>query len=257
MLCNIDNKEVNESSGIAPSYLQPGTYFTHNDSGDGPRFFRFDAKGHVLASYTVDVPNARDWEDIECARIKGTSTLFVGDIGDNKAKREHIKVYRMREPHGPSQKITQFDDLEIKFPDQAQNCEAMFVDPKTGDLWFVTKVMSGKSNVYTLPAPKASGKFTLVKVGQLEVGTAVPMSQVVTAGSCSPDGKFVILRTYTAIFEYRVGKSFRDWFKSEPARVEAPLESQGEGICYSADGKQILTTSEGSPCPVHRILIGR
>jgi hypothetical protein len=58
VMCEIQDKQVNESSGIAVSTLTKGVYFTHNDSGDGPRFFRFDRTGSITGIFRLRGANA-------------------------------------------------------------------------------------------------------------------------------------------------------------------------------------------------------
>src|SRR3954453_11347473 len=71
-----------ESSGIAASSYDDHLVFTHNDSGDTPRFFGVDFRGCTLARFNVSGATATDWEDM--ARSRGPSrepTLWLGDIG--------------------------------------------------------------------------------------------------------------------------------------------------------------------------------
>ncbi|MBS1706032.1 MAG: hypothetical protein JST40_09170 [Armatimonadetes bacterium] len=251
-VCELDNKQINESSGIARSYLAPGQYYTHNDSGDTARFFRFDLKGHVSGEWNLSGVKATDWEDIASAKIKGKSYLYIGDIGDNKEIRPEIQIYKVPEPTQPSGKIVNFETYQVAYPDGAHNAETLLVDQKTGDVWIVTKTDKGPSSVYKLTAPAKSGKYTLKKMGTVEVGSIVPGSKLLTGGDVSPNNGFVVLRTYLAAFEFTVTKNFDTWFTAKPTRLELGVEGQGEAICYSTDGNSILTTSEGTPCPVSR-----
>ncbi len=65
----VDSKEIHESSGLARSRKVERLLWTHNDSGDGPRLFAFDADGRVHA--VVDVTNVEsvDWKI--CAALLG------------------------------------------------------------------------------------------------------------------------------------------------------------------------------------------
>src|SRR5262245_57245123 len=53
-----------ESSGLVVSRAQPGVYWSHNDSGDGPNLYAIDATGQLLATFNVADAEARDWEDM-------------------------------------------------------------------------------------------------------------------------------------------------------------------------------------------------
>src|SRR3982751_2335002 len=78
---NIQSNDVVESSGIAASKCQPGVYWTHNDSGDGPNIYAFNEKGQNLGTFRVSNAQNDDWEDIaEYRDPSGTCFIYIGDI---------------------------------------------------------------------------------------------------------------------------------------------------------------------------------
>lgn len=254
-VCALDSDAVTESSGLAPSHRFPGLWYTHNDSGDPARFFRFDAKGKVLATVRLAGAGAIDWEDMASAQIGGRNYLYFGDVGDNARRRPSIAVYRCEEPDADATEVTQFDRFELTYPDGPRNCETLMVHAQTGDLWLVEKVDSGPSNVYRLPAPKTSGAYKLQAMGRIQVGTAVPGSQMTTGGDISADGRFIAVRTYTAAHEFAAPARFEDWPRQAPLRVGLAVERQGEAIAYAPSGRELMTTSEGRPCPISSVAI--
>jgi hypothetical protein len=247
-LAQLADKRINESSGIAPGSAA-GVFYTHNDSGDTARFFKFDRKGEILGTYDVSNAKAIDWEDMATAVVGGRRYLYFGDIGDNSGKRESITVYRVPEP-GSSTSVQADRIYTLKYPDEPHNAETLMVHPTTGDITIVTKAATRPSMVFKLSKPGASGSFTLQKVGELEVGSAIREGKLVTGGDISPDAKHVVLRSYLEAWEFDAPAKFDDWVKAKPRRIQTNFEFQGEGICYSRDGSNILTTSEGSPCQV-------
>lgn len=253
-LADLSDPAINESSGLAASPSQDGTFYTHNDSGDGPRFFRFETTGKVTGVFTLGGAQAIDWEDMAAAKVGGKSYLYLGDIGDNARQRKSIVIYRVPEPTGASRTLTTFDRYEVTYPDQARDCEALMVHAQTGDIYLVSKAREGVTVAYRLPAPKSSGRFQLTKLGEWQLDTGGLGGKLVTAGDVTPDGKRIALRTYSGIFEYAAPKDFRTWWKQTPLAVTPPQELQGEAICYSRDGQALLTSSEGRPCPISRIL---
>jgi hypothetical protein len=249
-LCHLDSEEVNESSGIAPSTVAGGVYFTHNDSGDSARFFRFTRAGKVEGTYTLKGVEAEDWEDMASATVDGKGYLYFGDVGDNDEDRERVVVHRVTEPTSlGEQTLTEFESYTVKYPDSPHNCEALFVT-RNGDIWVVTKDPGGNSKVFVLPRPKGTGDYTFHHVANIAVDTAGLNGKYVTAGDVSPDNKYVVLRTYSAALEYKVPEKFEDWPKTEPLTVRTAPEIQGEAVCYSRDGRYLVTTSEFAPCPV-------
>ena len=248
VLCIIDDARINESSGIAASPTYPGVFYTHNDSGDSARFFRFDKSGKVTGTFDLRGIQAIDWEDMAAAKIKGTSFLYFADVGENARVRKSVSIHRIREPKATDSGSTlgQVETYTLAYPDQARDCEAAFVRPN-GEIWLVTKAREGETVAYSLPAPAKSGNYTLKKVGQLEVKTPGLGGNLITGADCSPDGKFIVLRTYSSVLRYEVPPKFNDWVTKQPQVWPWTIEKQGEAIAFTQDGKSIITTSEGTP----------
>lgn len=249
-LCLLNNEEINESSGVASSPSQTGVFYTHNDSGDSARFFRFSRSGKIDGTFSLKGAKALDWEDMAAAIVEGKGYLYFGDIGDNAEDRANVVVHRVAEPTaGGDQAISAFESYTIKYPDGPHNCEGMFVTT-SGDIWVVTKNVGGNSKVFVLSKPKGNGTYVFRHVADLSVDTGGLGGKYVTGAAVSPDGKHVVVRTYTAALEFLVPAKFDDWSKSKPSSVRTALEIQGEAICYSKNGKSLVTTSESAPCAV-------
>src|SRR4051812_1120595 len=151
-ITTIKNDAVNESSGLVASRTSPGAYWTHNDSGDGPFIYAFDARGQSLGTFRVTGASNRDWEDIAAGRgpQPNRSYLYIGDIGDNDSKRSEIAVYRIPDPQlTPPDKTSKkkrprttdpAEPIRLAYPDGAHDAEALLVHPATGNLYIVTKV---------------------------------------------------------------------------------------------------------------------
>src|SRR5689334_6488513 len=100
LLFRIHDARIVEASGIAQGLRSPGVVYVQNDSGDSARFFALNRRtGQTAATITVAGATNVDWEDLAVSRgPAGTPQVWVGDIGDNKAVRREIRIYRMREP---------------------------------------------------------------------------------------------------------------------------------------------------------------
>ena len=254
-LCQLTSKVIDESSGLAVSPTQKDTFYTINDSGDKPRFFRFNSKGDVTGEFALSKATALDWEEMFAVKLKGKSWIYLADCGDNAEKRPFITLYRTQEPTGASRAIDKMDAFKITYPDRAHNCEGVFPDPKTGDVYFVTKVPFGKSSIYKVKNPSKSGDYKAELVGQYAFSTGSMNGMLVTGAAVSPDGKNVVVRTYSGAVEFAVKGRFEDWWKQSPISVKLAAEKQGEAICYGQDGKSLYTSSEGTPCPISRLLL--
>jgi hypothetical protein len=218
-----------ELSGLARS--RDGTFWTHNDSGDGPRLFHLSKTGALLGEVTLQGATAVDWEDIA---IRG-HTLYVGDIGDNAAQRPDIAVYKVAEGAANATKLT------LRYPDGAHDAETLLVDPRTGQSAVITKNLGGEAGVYT---GRRSGTLKLAATLNLGLGAAL------TGGDVSGDGRTIVLRSYTRAYVWtrRNGESLAQALSRGPdCTADADLldEGQGEALALSRDGRAFWTIPEG------------
>jgi hypothetical protein len=263
---NIGNPEISESSGLAASRCQADVLWTHNDSGDDAFIFAINANGASLGTWKI--PNAQnfDWEDIAAIKdSSGNCYIYVGDIGDNKAKRSEHTIYRIVEPRISAANASsnrrsaltapEASVIRFTYPDYIQDAETLMIDPKSGDIYVVTKRVSGPAGVYrvrpdfTVGAPQRAEK-----VGEISV-PAVP-NGFLTGGDISPDGLSMIICDYTQAYEYVLPEGtagLDNIWKVEPEPVDIGKRKGGESVCYSPDGKAIFAGSEGRDSPLFEI----
>lgn len=250
LLCIVENERVKESSGIAASTREAGVYFTHNDSGSGPKFYKFNDKGKVLGEFAVSGAKATDWEEMASAKLDGKNFLYFADIGDNSRRRKSIQIYQAEEPKLGATAVPTVGTYDLSYPDEAQNAEAFFVHPKTGDFYIIPKASKTPVGLYRLERPARSGSYKLEKVADVKLSGSLSQALLITGAAISPDAKHVVVRTYLGAFEYDLVDTVASAFTRKPRAVRLNLELQGESITYRADGKALITTSEFSPCPV-------
>lgn len=245
--------EATEISGLVASPTQPGVLWAHNDSGDRARIFALRSDGSLIASLDVPDAEATDWEDIA---VGPGGDLLLGDIGDNKAVRKDIDIYRVPEPRladGPGATAAA-TRLRLTYPDGAHDAEALLADPRTGEIVVVTKRLDGRSGVYVgrAPARGAPGEAVLRHAGDLRLGFA----GLATAGDVSADGRTVAIRTYTALYAWarKPGASLAATLARKPCVGSAQLgvEGQGESLALSRDGRSFFTVPEGAGAAVRR-----
>jgi hypothetical protein len=265
----VADEGVVELSGIVASRAHPGVVWVHNDSGAPPEVYALSSTGGALGRYAVDGAEARDWEDIGIGPGPDAATnyLYVADIGDNGSVRDHVTVYRVAEPEaapdGTGGTLPLEDALTIRYPDGPADAESLFVDPRTGDLYILTKRFNGETHVLRAPADSLrSGRdITMQDVAQVLVlppgpggdGSPLP-GTAVTAADISPDGSLILVRTYQDVLGFRrpAGGSVADAFSSAPCSAPSLEEAQGESIAFTADGAAYLTSSEGSGPQIQR-----
>jgi hypothetical protein len=243
----LDNAEVNEASGLVASRSNPNALWTHNDSGDKARIFLIDDKAKYLATFTITGAENRDWEDISMCNDNGISYLYVGDIGDNSATNDIKTIYRFPEPdvstiNLPTENIiNQVQVIRFRYPDGKRDAECLMIDPQTKDILIISK-REDNVNVYVAPYPQSFEEvITLTKVANL------PFGQVV-AGDISPDGKEILLKSYTKVFYWKkeANESIVDVLKKpfQNLPYSKDNEVQGESIAWKLDSSGYFTLSE-------------
>ena len=256
-LCDLQDARINESSGLAPStrYANESLLWTHNDSGNDARIFCINLHGQTVAEVLLQGAANRDWEDMAVR----DEWIYIGEIGDNLRRHDSVTIYRIREPEFDAAKIGQRFEIEpekmtLKYPDGAHDCESLIVGA-AGQVLLVTKNGTA-SKFFQAPRPFENGATqTLEQVGEYSFTGKTPWGYLATGGSLAPDEKSVVVRTYTHAYEWKVQTPTdrKKVFESKPRIFELPPSKQGEGICYSADGKRFFTTSEQLPAPLFEI----
>lgn len=237
--------EIRETSGVVASRTTPGVLWTHNDSGGEPVLFALDSAGGVLGS--VEIRGARnvDWEDVAAGPCPGGGEcLFIADTGDNEADRSEVSIYRVPEP-GPADAVSATAVRTVlRYPEGPRDAESLFVLP-TGESYLVTKGRDEAAELYAAGVlPSAGGTVTLRRLRILDDAPEERMNQV-TGASADPSGRWVAIRTYTAVYLFRTEQLLRGG--AEAVRFDLlPLgEPQGEGVALRSDGT-IFLTSEGA-----------
>jgi hypothetical protein len=255
----ISSSVLDEVSGLVDSRANAGTFWVHNDSGDSARFYAMSHGGELLGAFPLDGATARDWEDMAIgARPDGGNYLYLGDIGDNDAKRSSVRVHRVAEPQftgGTTIPSGQNTTLNLQYPGGPRDVESMFVDPIGGEMYFITK-RKLVPEVYSLPTSVFDGGTQSVTLNALGAFPELPFGA--TAADVSPDGRFIVIRSSVFpngyLYERAVGQSVADALHGTAIQFSLGPESQGEAIGWAADGQGLFTTSEfdgASSAPIH------
>ena len=243
----INNPAIDEASGLAASKLNQGLLWTHNDSGDRNRIFAISSSGEQIATFYLKNAINRDWEDIAIGPgpERGIDYLYVGDIGDNKARYSKKYIYRVKEPR-INRRSSPFDStlnhverIVFRLPDGERDCEALFVDPETADI-YITSKRESQIHLYRLPFPQpVDSTVTAEFIGEL------PVTQI-TAGDISRDGLKILLKNYDNVYLWTrlKGQTIADAFKNKPRQLPYHREPQGEAVTWKPDGSGYYTTSE-------------
>lgn len=245
---------LNETSGIVQSALQANVLFVHNDSGDTSRFFAIDNKGALLTTYYFKgmgkKRGVQDCEDIAAGEgpAKGKTYIYLGDIGDNHARRPLITIYRFQEPVAGKTTTARLKaaPLFLKYPDGPRDAETLMADNRERLLYIVSK-REDSVHVYTTPMDYRTGDTVLLtKRATLFFPGFRPLKWI-TAGDISPDGDRVLMKSYAKVYYWkrRKGEALWQTLQRPPAELPYRPEPQGEAIGFDNTGKGYYTTSEG------------
>ena len=239
--------ELKESSGVAASRAHAGLLWTIEDSHNDPVVFATDTLGSIRGSFRITGAGNVDWEAIAVGPCLAGHCLYVGDIGDNLARRDRVTVYRVAEPApslaGPA---VAAESLSIAYPDGAHDAEALFVTAD-GTMVIVTKGRNEAVRAFRVPA-KAwhGGRTTAEAIGMLPITTDRTSGRLVTDAALAPDGRLIAVRTYRDVYFFTRGAG--DRFESGSPGVACDifgLETQGEGVDW-LDGETLVLTTEAN-----------
>jgi hypothetical protein len=231
----IENPRITESSGVAASRQFPGVFWTHNDGG-GPKrqvLYAINREGKSLAEFFVGDVLLHDWEDIA---IDDEKHLFIGDIGNNAAKRKELAVHQIDEPdpHSKATTVRPRRSWRLRFPKAPFDCESLFVWKGHG--YVVSKVFDdARAHIYRFPLEDVKGPVTLELVAKTKIESPV------TGATISPDGKLLAMVAKSAAFVYKIDGDVATVSKTKPYQTKFRHEHI-EGCCFVPEG--LLATSE-------------
>jgi hypothetical protein len=238
--------------------------WSHNDSGNEPFLFAFTASGADLGTYTLEGAQLVDWEDLAIGPgPEGEkSYLYVADTGANDGQRDYVSVYRVEEPFVSTiqvplrRKLSNTARFDFVYPrGVSYDAEALMLDPKTNDLYIVTKPRNGFPLLFRARAPLTENvRSPLEPVAILSaIRGDLLLPPFVTSADISRDGRFILIRTYlnAYLWQRALDAPFVNSFEHPPCNVPLQLERQGEAIAFSIDASGYYTLSEGPHPAIH------
>jgi len=274
--------ELVENSAATLSHVQPGVFFTVNDSGNDPVLFALDTTGADRGAWRVAGARNADWEAASVGPCGPTTPaagagvadtaqpnecVYIGDVGDNDAARASRVIYRVREPAAQQRGFlgrVAAERLVYQYADQPHDVEAMYVAPNA-DTYLITKrrlVGAGRrlrpALVFRIPASAWAGAATWVAelVDSLPIvpGSA-PMRQI-TDAALSPDGQWLAVRTYAQVYVFAADSAtgrVRGAIPPSVCNLVSLGRWQGEGVAWFGRSGKLLLTSEGRQSPMFAI----
>jgi hypothetical protein len=235
LLARMSDPRIVESSGIVASRRYTDVFWTHNDGG-GPKkqvLYAIDREGNTRAFFAVINVTLKDWEDIG---IDDTGHLYIGDIGNNNAKRNALTVYEIDEPN-PQVKtgsISPKRAWKLKFPGAPFDCESLFV--WKDHVYLVSKVFDkAHAQIFRFPLKETNKLLTLELVATTKIKSPV------TGGDISADGTLLGLVAKNGAYVFRIDGDVTRVSNTNPHLTKLKNEHI-EGCCFVPQG--LLATSE-------------
>jgi hypothetical protein len=235
LLARISDLPITESSGVIASRRFPNVLWTHNDGG-GPKkqvLYAIDREGNTRASIPVIGATFHDWEDVA---VDDAGHLYLGDIGNNDAKRDTLHIYEIDEPDpnagaGP---VSVKRGWTLKFPEAPFDCESLFIWKEYG--YVVSKVFGNThAQVFRFPLKDATAPLTL------ELVAATKIESPVTGADISADGNLLGLVSKDGAYVFRIDGDVARVGSVKPHHTTLKKEHV-EGCCFVPEG--LLATSE-------------
>jgi len=265
-LGTINDKRLNEISGLAVSKKNEGIFWVHNDSGNESAIYAINSNGDIIGLIKLSKDENLDWEDITIGNgpEDNTDYIYIANTGDNLQVRKVYNIIRLKEPtikiNSKEQVIDNiyYDTIYFKYPDGSHDCEALFIDNKTKDLYIITK-RDSLVNLYLIEYPQLTGLNNIntakfVTQTKLGFNRTKKTSSWICAADLSRDGNHLIVKSYDSIYYYKIDSNLKYKLQEQPQSLHYIPEPQGESVAFSPDGKYYYTISEVGPMNIAPVI---
>lgn len=241
VVSRIADARITESSGLALSRTHDDLAYTINDSNNVPYVFAIRVStGAVVGATRLE---GGTFTDTEAMAIDADGTLWIADTGDNNGDRSDVALYSLREP-GTGHHTATASRYPLTYDSGPQNVEALLVSPTTGKKLLVSKGLFG-GFAFSLPDKLTPDK----PVEAVTLDVDVP--GLITDGTFSTDGSYVVLRDYSDVYVLDAS-SFE-----QLETLTVPKQPQGESIAMESSGRSVLLGSEGADSALIRVAVER
>lgn len=261
-IADLSDETIDESSGLADSWLSSNRLWTHNDSGDQPRLWALDKLGQVTTVVHLDGADNIDWEDMAiapCSADDPSPCIYMADFGDNNSVRDFVTIYRFPEPDlgdEPPASITidDFETLHYAYDTGPRDAETLLVHPTDRRLWVIEKTGEPEVAIFEIPEDFDHPEPHVVSsVATVTIPGALALTRMVTGGDIAPDASELSFRTYTQVYTFCIDDpdDVAAAFAGEPVTTTVlPATIQGEALTYDRGDHSLWLTSEMIPAPL-------
>ncbi len=282
VILHLQDKRLNEVSGMAMASDGSGQMWMLNDGGSGSILYRVGSDGKVVKTYDVAKDGNRDWEDMAAFNWHQQAFLLIADVGDNGADRRDITLMVIAEPnlktpskikpHPPSttqqSQLLPWKKQRIRYPQGARDCEAVAVDTDNDKVYLLSKrtqpvqLFSLSLSALMAKTSRQSSVMTLtheMDLPDLSVAVAPTMISSLlqfvanwpTAMNIDVSQQRAVILTYGFLYFYQRQTS-QTWLQAfaKPIAVKSISQlPQAESVTF-AGKDQVWVGSEGQATPI-------
>lgn len=245
----VQDPALAEKSGLVASHRQPGVLWSINDSGNFARLYRLGSEGQALGRVWVSGAWLHDTETLARWRQPGRDWLLIGDVGDNRARRDHVVVHAVPEPDPAATHARIAWSLRFRYPDGARDAEGIAVDQSRGELLVLSK-RDQPARLYRIPLATASANPVIADyLGSPRPGA---IEGAVTGLDLSEDGRELVVLTYHGLYVWRRdgGEAWSRVLQRAPTALPRPAMHKAEAMALAATAGTVLVGSEERPTPL-------
>lgn len=278
-VARVDHPPLDELSGLLASRRWPGTFWGVNDSGAAPALFALDADfrvqvpawlqdryvhgpGKLRSPWPgIEIAGATliDWEAL--ARID--DLIYIADVGNNGNARRDLGFWELVEPvPDATERARPIRYLRVHYPQQEQfpgrvwewDCEAVFAD--SGMLYLITKHRPAGEIGRFIPGarlyrfdPRTAREESVARPSTpLTLISRQEQMVAATGADLSPDGRWLAVLTYTAIWFFPRPAQGDDWLAATPVIRPLPIfqTRQAEAITWENDDVLLFGNEDGT-----------
>ncbi len=238
-LGDIENKALNESSGLAASTLHADVLWSINDSGSEPVLYAMGTDGRDLGAWPVATDQAVDWESMDAFTWQGKAYLIVGDTGDNFRWRPQVRFLVIEEPidlASAGSTLPVAWQVTYRYPQGYRDSEALTVDAGKEHVYVLSKrhhppelfrLPLRADDVVTAEYVRALAEFPLPLAEEIEEDDGQPYRHM-PGGMDLAQGRLLI-STYKHAYLYQMAD-----LSVAPLRVKMPSIGQREALSFAA-----------------------
>ena len=265
---SLENRELDEASGLARSTVDADLLWAINDDG-APTLYGLSRSGKHRGRVAIDDASNKDWEDLAAFEYDGKSYLAVADIGDNESRRPHVTLYIVTEPGTDEEAVPIAWRVNFRYPDGPRDAESLAVDV-AGGLFYILSKRDVPARLFTVPLQPAGDAPVLANqvatLDRLPQPSERQRKNVAKSGwawqptamDFAADGFSALVLTYGGVYFFaRVeGQSWSEALTGTALELKLGKIKNAESIALDEHGMAAFLTIEKQHAPVFRIDLG-